>query len=140
MPTYTNGTGAPFAHENLNGDTVFAPTGATFQTYKFYSDSGLTKTADAPLWTPYNAAQTEVTASAAGEKAVYIADDTKTIRIESVSVEVEVWLHNKSENKNKMRSELQPGDCPIDIVTNGSVKVLILVFTAAGSAIISEMK
>lgn len=51
MPTYTNGTGAPFAYENLNGDTVFASAGGSFQTYKFYSDSGLTETSETPLKT-----------------------------------------------------------------------------------------
>jgi len=141
MPTYRNDkTSGDMLIEGVDGEPIRLAPGETGESYIFYDRVDLTKTLDAPLWTPYVAGPKTVTAAGAGTETQAITAGTHTIRIESVTVEVEVWLHSKTVAAHKILGALQPGDCPIDIMAAGRVGTLVFEFPSAGSAVISELR
>jgi len=50
MPTYKNNSRGNIIMQNTNGEDVQVLPGETIETFKVYSNSGLTKISDAPLW------------------------------------------------------------------------------------------
>jgi len=125
---------------DTSGAKVLLAPGESVETYEIPTDSFLTTTSDSPYWVPYLAAQKTVTAASAGTETQAIDPATYRLRIESVSVEVEVWLHDKTDPTHQIRSSLLPSGCPLDIITDGRVATIVLEFSEAGEAVLSEMR
>jgi hypothetical protein len=143
MPKYTNNTSGPITYETTSGAWMQAKPGQTFETYRWINITDVVKVADAPLWTPYLAGPKTITAAGAETKAQSIAAATERLRIISLDdgITASVRIHTASVfvAAHEMVPALAADDCPLDIMTEGKVSDIHLVFSGAGSAVIAEM-
>lgn len=144
MPTYRNDkTSGDMLIEGVDGEPIRLAPGETGESYIFYDRDDLTKTLDAPLWTPYVAGPKTITAAAAGTEAQAIDPATVRLRILSVSdgITVSVRLHSAADYvpAHEMVPAITNDDCPYDILTAGRVANMHFVFSAAGEIVIAEM-
>lgn len=143
MPKYTNNTSGPVTYETLAGDWMQAKPGQTFETYRWIDLTDVDKDTDAPLWTPYLAGPKTVTAAGAGTEAQAITAGTVRLRILSVSsgITVSVRIHTAAAYvaAHEMHPALDGDGCPLDIMVEGKVSDIHLVFSGAGSVVVAEM-
>lgn len=141
MPTYRNDSSGYLSVTDLNGVVQDVAPGATVQTHKFLSITGLTKTDDTPLYNPV-AAITDVTFSGAeDDQTIALQTTTHTIRLHKVSggLNVDLYLQAKSNTPAVIKGH-DIDDYPTDVVIDGKATQIVLDPDAAGSCQIVELK
>lgn len=133
MPTYKNNGTVSIPFEGVDGESFISPE-STLESYVFYDHADLEETSLEPIYNPI-LSQTNVTSTGVGDdKTIAIDPDCDELYIENTDAS-NITLFNSSLSFQML--VLREGQS-LSWDSEGRIKELILQFSAAGSATVTQ--